>query len=98
MEDRPLEIIIPDDLPPEDALEVVIGLCQEIRHPLNRLEFLANVLTDPSFEDIHSDVAQQIRDMVDGVRYILDIIYAYDAKRTELHPYVDEQTPMQQSE
>ena len=72
---------IPPDMAPEDVLEVVIGLCHEIRHPLNKIERLLMVLQDQGYPDLHPRAVREIHQWVEGVRYILKIVYDYDENR-----------------
>jgi hypothetical protein len=72
---------IPPDLSPADVLEVVVGLCQEMRHPINKVEDWAVILADPDSADLHPQAVQEILQWVDGMRYIMNIVYAYDAQR-----------------
>lgn len=76
-------LTIPPDLDPADALEVVIGLCFEMRHSLNKLESLVKVMNNQELRAIHEDAAQDAQEWVGGLNYILNIIYAYDKQRLE---------------
>lgn len=76
-------IQIPTDLSPEDALEVVLGLCYEMRHPMNKIEDWASILTDPDSFELHEQATSEILQWVEGLRYILRIIYAYDASKQD---------------
>jgi two-component SAPR family response regulator len=82
-DDDTLQPVLPPDLLPEDALEIVIGLCYEMRHPLKKLDTIAAVLSDPYAYELHAGAVQDLRDWIGGLRYILNIIYDYDQHRQE---------------
>jgi len=79
--DEVYPIRIPPDMSPADVLEVVVGLCQEIRHPLNKIEAMAAVLGDQGLQEHHPKAIDEIQQWIGGIRYILSIVYAYDAQR-----------------
>lgn len=74
-------IRIPTDLSSEDVLDVVVGLCHEMRHPINKVEDWATILADPDSQELHPKAVQEILQWVDGMRYIMNIVYAYDNQR-----------------
>lgn len=79
--DDDFQIVIPPDMAPEDALEVIVGLCREIRHPLRKIDHLAERLGDRKVIHLQNEIGDDIRSWVEGIRYILNIIYAYDDLR-----------------
>lgn len=81
------EIQIPPDLSPEAALAVIIGLCYEMRHPIHKIEDWASVLSDSESPIIREEAAKHILNWVEGLRYILKLIYTYDEKQAR---YEDE--------
>ncbi|MFP4320983.1 MAG: hypothetical protein ACLFTK_00870 [Anaerolineales bacterium] len=85
--EEPFALQIPPDLAPEDALQVVVGLCYEMRHPLGKINALAGIIQDPTTQHAQCHAAAgEIQQWIGGIRYILNIIYAYD----EYHAATDE--------
>ncbi len=81
-QDDPLLFQIPPDMAPEDVLQVVVGLCYEMRHPLGKVSTLAQIINDPAQRGQHEAAAQQLQEWVGGLQYILNIVYAYDEYQT----------------
>ena len=78
-ENYPLKI--PPDISPEHALEIVVGLCYEMRHPLNKIDGLLAVLQDDGLAHLHDTATRDVVQWMGGIRYILNIVYNYDEQR-----------------